>query len=84
MSDPGQPAKKLQPERQPVPMWLLAFCYLMMGPGVGINFVLIANAVPFMAQFGLMGLVAAFGVGMVVGIPAAVLLARKIHEGISE
>ncbi len=66
------------------PLWLLAFCYLLMGPGVGINCVFVAFAMPALAQFGLTGLLIAFAIGMVLGIPAAILLARKIHKGISE
>ncbi len=68
----------------PIPLWLLVLCYLLMGPGAGINCVFIAFAIPTLAQFGLPGLVIAFAIGMVLGIPAAVLLARKIHKGISE
>jgi len=37
-----------------------------------------------MAQFGTTGLMIAGVIGMVLGIPAAILLARKTHKGISE
>jgi hypothetical protein len=37
-----------------------------------------------MAQFSTTGLMIAGAIAMVLGIPAAILLARKTHKGISE
>ena len=39
---------------------------------------------PTMEQFGTTGLMIAGVIGMVLGIPAAILLGRKTHKGISE
>jgi hypothetical protein len=72
------------PDMTSPPKWLLAFCYLLMGPGVAINCTFIAFSTPGLADLGLTGLVIAFAIGMVLGIPAAALLARKIHQGISK
>lgn len=67
-----------------VPLWLLAFCFALMGPAMGINAVLVATAVPAMVPLGLGGLVAAGCVGVVLGVVPAVWLARRIHAGIRE
>jgi len=37
-----------------------------------------------MAQFGTTGLMIAGAIGIVLGIPATILLARKTHKGLSE
>lgn len=88
MADPVETRTKPQTtdlsSQSKLPLWLLVFSYLLMGPGIGINCAFLAFAIPAMAQFGLSGLVIAFAIGMVLGIPAAVLLARRIHAGISK
>jgi hypothetical protein len=71
-------------ERQPVPLGLLLFCFAMMGPGVAINAVFIALAVPAMTPYGITGLVIAGAIGSVFGIFPALWLARRIHEGIRD
>lgn len=79
----GQGGETVRVSARP-PFWLLAFSYLLMGPALGINCAFLAFAVPAMAGFGLRGLTVAFAIGMVLGMPAAFLLAQKIHQGISE
>lgn len=79
----GQAAETAREPARP-PYWLLAFSYLLMGPAIGINCAFLAFAIPAMAGFGLTGLSIAFAIGMVLGLPAAFLLAQKIHKGISE
>ena len=66
------------------PLWLLLFCYALMGPAVGINFAFIALAIPALAQFGVTGLIFAGLVGAVVGVLPAIWLARQIGAGIRE
>ncbi len=66
------------------PLWLLLFCYALMGPAVGINFAFIALAIPAMAPFGMAGLICAGLVGAVVGVLPAIWLARQIGAGIRE
>lgn len=73
-----------KPETRQTPVWLLAFCYALMGPACAINGAFIAIAVPAMAPFGFHGLVVAGIIGAVVGIAPAIWLARRIHEGIRE
>lgn len=73
-----------EPEKPQTPMWLLLFCYALMGPAMGINAVFIALAIPAMAPFGIPGLIGAGMVGAVVGILPAIWLARQIHQGIRE
>lgn len=68
----------------PVPRGLFAFCFALMGPGLAINFVFIALAVPAMAPYGVRGLVIAGLVGSVFGIFPALWLARRIHEGLRD
>ena len=72
------------PDRRRTPLWLLLFCYALMGPAVGINAAFIALAIPAMAPFGVSGLIAAGIVGAVVGVLPAIWLARQIHDGIRE
>ncbi|MFA9474159.1 MAG: hypothetical protein ACERJ2_06285 [Filomicrobium sp.] len=72
------------PNRRRTPLWLLLFCYALMGPAVGINAAFIALAIPAMAPFGVSGLIAAGIVGAVVGVLPAIWLARQIHDGIRE
>lgn len=72
------------PDKHRTPLWLLLFCYALMGPAVGINAAFIALAIPAMAPFGVSGLIAAGIVGAVVGVLPAIWLARQIHDGIRE
>jgi uncharacterized membrane protein YeaQ/YmgE (transglycosylase-associated protein family) len=72
------------PNRRRTPLWLLLFCYALMGPAVGINAAFIALAIHAMAPFGVSGLIAAGIVGAVVGVLPAIWLARQIHDGIRE
>jgi len=67
-----------------VPLWLSLFCYALMGPGLAINAVFVALAIPAMAPFGMNGLFAAALIGAVLGLLPARWLARKIHEGLGE
>ena len=60
------------PNRRRTPLWLLLFCYALMGPAVGINAAFIALAIPAMAPFGVSGLIAAGIVGAVVGVLPAI------------
>jgi hypothetical protein len=71
-------------DKHRTPLWLLLFCYALMGPAVGINFAFIALAIPALASFGITGLIGAGLVGAVVGILPAIWLARQIHAGIRE
>lgn len=71
-------------EVPPVPRWLLAFCFALMGPAFAINSAFIALAVPAMAPYGVQGLVIVGLIGSVFGIFPALWLARRIHEGIRE
>lgn len=66
------------------PLWLLAFCYALMGPAVGINAVFVALAIPATAPFGVTGMMIAGAIGAVVGILPALWLAHRIHKGIRE
>lgn len=77
-------AARGKPETTRTPIWLLAFCYALMGPACAINGAFIAVAIPAMAPFGFNGLVAAGVIGALVGIAPAIWLARRIHEGIRE
>ena len=72
------------PERQPVPLGLLLFCFALMGPAFAINAAFIAIAVPAMTPYGITGLVIAGAVGSEFGIFPALWLARRIHEGIRD
>ena len=71
-------------DKHQTPLWLLLFCYALMGPAVGINFAFIALAIPAMSPFGVAGLILAGLVGAVVGILPAIWLARQIGAGIRE
>ncbi len=71
-------------DKDRTPLWLLLFCYALMGPAVGINFAFIALAIPALAPYGVAGLIGAGLVGAVVGILPALWLARQIHAGIRE
>lgn len=62
---------------------LLLFCLALMMPGVGINAVFVALAIPAMAPYGVQGLVVAGLAGSLLGIFPALWLARRIHEGLS-
>ncbi len=73
-----------KPERERTPVWLLAFCYALMGSACAINGAFIALAIPSLAVFGLEGLVVAGAIGAAIGIFPAIWLARRIHEGIRE
>ncbi len=77
-------ATATRPERQPVPLGLLLFCFGLMGPAFAINSAFIALAIPAMAPYGVTGLVIAGLCGSVFGIFPALWLARRIHEGIQE
>ena len=70
------------PDRRRTPLWLLLFCYALMGSAFGINGAFIALAIPAMAPFGVSGLIAAGIVGAVIGVLPAIWLARQIHDGI--
>jgi len=70
--------------RRPIPRGLLIFCLALMGPGLGINAVLIALAVPAMAPFGTPGLVVAGLLGSLFGIFPALWLARRIDDGLRD
>lgn len=71
-------------DKDRTPLWLLLFCYALMGPAVGINFAFIALAIPALAPYGVAGLIGAGLVGAAVGILPALWLARQIHAGIRE
>lgn len=71
-------------ETRPVPLWLLLFCFAMMGPAFAINSAFIAIAIPAMAPYGIPGLVIAGAAGSVFGIFPALWLARRIDAGIRE
>lgn len=71
-------------EAPPLPRWLLAFCFALMGPAFAINSAFIALAIPAMAPYGVQGLVIVGLIGSVFGIFPALWLARRIHEGIRE
>jgi hypothetical protein len=71
-------------EKVPIPLWISLFCFALMGPAMGINAVFLALALPFMAQFGTDGLIAAGMVGVVTGPLPARWLARKINAGLAE
>lgn len=73
-----------KPDTEQTPIWLLAFCYALMGPACAINGAFIAIAIPAMAPLGFSGLLAAGALGAIVGIAPAIWLARRIHEGIRE
>lgn len=68
----------------PIPLWISLFCFALMGPAMGINAVLVALALPFMAPYGTDGLAVAGIVGIFTGILPARWLARRIHQGIAE
>lgn len=68
----------------PIPLWLRAFTYALMGAACAINGAFVALAIPAMAPFGITGLFAAAAVGAVVGIWPAQWLARRIADGISD
>lgn len=66
------------------PFWLLAFCYALMGPAVGINAVFVALAIPATAPYGVTGMLIAGMIGAILGVLPALWLARRIHQGIRE
>lgn len=66
------------------PLWLLAFCYGLMGPACAINGAFVALAIPSLAPYGIDALLAAAALGAVVGIAPALWLARRIADGIRE
>lgn len=71
-------------DAQSTPLWLLTFCYALMGPAVGINAVFVALAIPATATYGITGMLVAGMIGAVLGLIPAVWLARRIHEGIRD
>lgn len=71
-------------EEPKTPFWLLAFCYALLGPAVGINAVLLALAIPATARYGVAGMLIAGAIGVILGFAPALWLARRIHEGIRE
>lgn len=74
----------VRPQKHPIPLGLLLFCFALMGPAFAINAAFIAITVPAMAPYGLYGLVIAGLVGSVFGIFPALWLARRIHAGLHD
>ena len=74
-----------EPRRSaPIPRWVSAFTYALMGPACAINGAFIALSVPAMSAFGTNGLIVAAAVGAIVGIWPAHWLARRIADGIRD
>jgi hypothetical protein len=77
-------ATKQAHDNHATPVWLLVFCYALLGPAMGINAVFVALAIPAMAQFGVSGLVAAGAFGALLGIVPTIWMSRQIAKGIRE
>lgn len=71
-------------EQPPLPRPLVLFCLALLCPACAVNAAFIAIALPFMAPYGVEGLVVAGLIGSLLGIFPALWLARRIHDGIRD